>query len=193
MKLSDDAHDKKGNIFLGIFAGVLCGLFISYLVINSADATYIFLGILIGTLVAKKIDCINHFVTLLVFLGIIIIFGLPSISIFTLIICTMAAYIDEIGNDNKWVSKKNEKLELFFKYRFALKLVILVLASFGTLQIFYPSFKIAGIQFLHFSTFIYFLAFEISYEVAGLKFDAIYNGFYSFFRVFRGIYRSSNN
>ncbi|MEN4006497.1 MAG: hypothetical protein PQ964_03980 [Methanobacteriaceae archaeon] len=71
----------------------------------------------------------------------------------TLAICAIAAYIDEIGNDNKKVYEKSRILEIFFKYRFALKTVILVLALF--------------------------LIFELAYEFTGLKFDSIYERIYS--------------
>ena len=174
-------HDKKNNMLLGILAGILCGLFMGYLVTISVDAAYIFFGVFIGTFLAKKINCINHVVTALVFITIVFLLGFPTIGIGTLIICTIAAYIDEIGNDNKRIYKKSKILETFFEYRFALKTAILVLAIFGIIQSFYPAFKIYGIYFLGIQTFLYFLLFELSYELAGLKFDAIYDRVYSMF------------
>ncbi len=181
MKISDDMHDKKNNIFLGILAGILCGLFLGYLVTISIDAAYIFFGVFIGTFLAKKINCINHIITAVIFMIIVFLLGFPIIGIGTLIICSIAAYIDEIGNDNKRVYEKSRILETFFEYRFALKTAILVLAIFGIIQSFYPAFKIYGIYFLGIQTFLYFLLFELSYELAGLKFDAIYDRVYSMF------------
>lgn len=107
--------------------------------------------------------------------------GFPAVGLGTLAICTIAAYIDEIGNDNKRIYEKSRILKIFFEYRFALKTAIFILAIFGTIQSFYPGFKIYGIYFLGIQTFLYFLMFEISYEVAGLKFDAIYDRVYSMF------------
>lgn len=181
MKISDDMHDKKNNMFLGILAGILCGLLLGYLVTISVDAAYIFFGVFIGTFIAKKVNCINHIVTALIFFIIVFLLGFPAIGIGTLIICSIAAYIDEIGNDNKRIYEKNKILEIFFEYRFALKTTILILAIFGAIQSFYPGFKIYGIYFLGIQTFLYFLLFEISYELAGLKFDAIYDRVYSMF------------
>jgi hypothetical protein len=193
MKLSDDSNDKKNNRILGIVTGILCGLLIGYLVLTSVDASYIFFGILIGSLIAKKIDCINHVISSVTFLFITLIFGIPALGLTTLTICSIAAYIDEIGNDNKWISEKSLKLDKFFKYRFTLKSVILMLVVLGMLQNIYPVFRYFGIEYLGIYTFFYFLVFEISYELAGLKFDIIYDRVYSLFRVFGFSDGSSNN
>jgi hypothetical protein len=40
-------------------------------------------------------------VTLVIFLAILAIFGLPSIGLGALIICTLAAWVDEVGNDRE--------------------------------------------------------------------------------------------
>lgn len=184
MKISDDAHDKKKNAFLGISAAILCGASIGYLAVQSGDAACIFLAILIGTVAAWKVDCLNHIISLLIFLGIIVIFGFPPIGIVTLLLCTAAAFIDEIGNDSAWVEDKTH-LHTFFEYRFALKIAILVFAVLGLIQNMIPGLNIPGIQFFSLETFLYFILFEISYELAGLKFDAIYDRLYSLFRVLR--------
>lgn len=181
MKISDDMHDKKNNMVLGILAGILCGLMLGYLVTISIDAAYIFFGVFLGTFLSKKVNCINHIVTALIFVIIVFLLGFPAVGLGTLAICTIAAYIDEIGNDNKRIYEKSRILEIFFEYRFALKTAILILAILGTIQSFYPGFTIYGIYFLGIQTFLYFLLFEISYEIAGLKFDAIYDKVYSMF------------
>lgn len=172
MKISDDANDRKNNKFLGVVAAVICGISIGYLAVTNADAAVIFLSILIGTLAAWKIDCLNHIISLLIFLGIIIIIGFPTIGILTLIVCAGAAFLDEMGNDSKWVARNNI-LYNFFQYRFTLKIIILLFAVLGLFQTLIP-FQIQGLQFLSFYTFIFFCLFEISYELVGLKFDAIY-------------------
>ena len=181
MKISDDMHDKKNNMLFGVLAGILCGLLLGYLVTISVDAAYIFFGVFIGTFLSKKVNCINHIITALIFVVIVFLLGFPAISIGTLIICSIAAYIDEIGNDNKKIYEKSRILEIFFQYRFALKTAILILAILGTIHSFYPGFTIYGIYFLGIQTLLYFLLFEISYELAGLKFDAIYDRVYSIF------------
>jgi hypothetical protein len=184
MKLSDDFHDKKKNKWLGVAAAILCGICIGYLAVNSADAACIFLAILIGTVAAWKVDCVNHLLSLLIFVGIILLVGFPSIGLITLLICAAAAFLDEIGNDSEWITKK-KPLHIFFQYRFALKIVIFIFAWLGLFQTVIPVAPLPGIQFFSWETLLYFLLFEISYELVGLKFDAIYDGFYNFFRIFR--------
>lgn len=178
MKLSDDMHDKKNNQFLGIIAGIFCGLSLGYLVTISTDAAYIFFAVFIGTLLAKKINCINHLLTAIIFLGVAFLLGFPPIGIATLIILTLAAYIDEMGNDNTGIYKKSKFMQIFFEYRFALKTTIIVLALFGVINSLYPNFQIYGVHFLQLQTVLLFLFFEMSYEFAGFKFDAIYHGIY---------------
>ncbi|MBI5681312.1 MAG: hypothetical protein HZC47_10490 [Methanobacterium sp.] len=178
MKISDDMHDKKNNKLLGMLAGILCGLFLGYLVTISVDAAYIFFGVFIGTFLAKKINCINHIVTAVIFLIVAFLIGFPTIGIITLAICTIAAFVDEIGNDNPKFYK-NRFLKTFFEYRFALKTVIFILAIFGLINSFYPAFQIYGVHFMAIQTFLYFIMFELAYEFAGLKFDAIYERIYS--------------
>lgn len=192
MKVSDDAHDQKHNTLLGVVAAVICGITIGYLAVNSADAACIFLAILIGTVAAWKVDCLNHLLSLLIFMGIILILGFPTIGILTLVVCAAAAFLDEIGNDSKWAAQRRYVKE-FFQYRFALKIVILIFAVLGMLATIYPSLQIAGVQFFAPLTFIYFLCFELSYELVGLKFNALYDRAESLLGIIRGIDRSSND
>ncbi len=187
MKLSDDAYDRKKNILLAIVAGILCGAFIGYLAVTSADAACIFIAILIGTILSLKVDSLNHIAALILFVLIIVYIGIPAIGVITLVICSIAAFLDEIGNDNKWVQKRGSKLKNFFDYRFTLKITVLIFAVLGLLQTTFTGLKIPGIQYFQFQTFIYFLLFDISYELVGLKFDTIYNGLNSFFRTIRRI------
>jgi hypothetical protein len=187
MKLSDDAYDRKKNIFLAILAGILCGVFVGYLAVTSADAACIFIAIVVGTLLSLKVDSLNHVAALVLFILIVVYIGIPSIGIVTLIICSIAAFIDEVGNDNLWVKNRGKMTELFFEYRFSLKITVLLFAVLGILQNLFPILEIPGIQYFLFQTFLYFILFDLFYEIAGLKFDVIYNGLNSFFRVFRRI------
>ncbi len=186
MKLSDDAYDKKKNITIAVFAGIFCGLFIGYLAVTSADAACIFIAILIGTLLSLKVDSLNHIAALLLFVLIIVYIGIPTIGIVTLLFCSVAAFLDEIGNDNKWIKNK-KKIKKFFEYRFSLKITVMIFAVLGLLQNMFPALRIPGVQYFLFQTFIYFILFDLFYELAGLKFDIIYNGLNSFFRVIRRV------
>lgn len=180
MKLSDDAHDRRNNNLLAIFTGFLSALCIVYLAVTSADAACIFVGILIGNLLAWKIDSINHVVSFLVLIGILAVLGIPSIGIVTLAVCAAAAFVDEIGNDNPRVSKWGSAPEFFFEHRFTLKIAVLAFAVLGLFEA-----PVAGVQYFQIQTFVYFLMFEVFYEVAASKFDAIYDGLYSVFGAFR--------
>lgn len=107
--------------------------------------------------------------------------GIPSIGIITLTLCTMAAWLDEVGNDRKSF-KKIKILEPFFKYRCALKIMVLILCLLGGLQL---TNTVTGLYFFQPITFIYFILFDLFYELAGLKFDSIYDGLQGIGRVFR--------
>lgn len=187
MKFSDDAYDKKKNIYIAAIAGILCGVSIAYLAVTSSDAACIFIAILIGTVLSLKVDSLNHILALLLFLIIIIYIGIPSIGIITLLFCTAAAFIDEVGNDNEKLKKLGRWAELFFEYRFTLKIAVLIFALFGLLQPYFPILTQPNIQYFQFQTFIYFLLFDLFYEIAGLKFDTLYKGFNNLFRVFRRV------
>ena len=98
-----------------------------------------------------------------------------------LLICTAAAYLDEMGNDALWLRGKR-KFNLFFKYRLALKFAVLFLAMGGLIQYFYPEFVM--VIFFQPETFVYFLLFDLAYEVAGLYFNTIYEGLNGKLRIF---------
>ena len=178
MKLSDDEYDEKSNKLIAVIIGIVCGITIAFLASNNIDASYIFIGILIGTALSFKIDGIHHIATLLVFLLLYLIWGifntngsiLADLSLITLLICIISAFIDEIGNDNKQIYNKSKFLKFFFDYRFTMKLAILFLAILGYYQTI-TGFSLPFIDFLSFSTFIFFILFELSYELANIVFN----------------------
>ena len=156
MKFSDDEFDEKNNKILAVFLGIICGLFAAYATVTNIDAAYIFIGILIGNLLGLKVDGVHHIATLLTFLIIVAIIGIPGINGFILLACILGAWIDELGNDNPKVYSKGKFFKYFFDYRFSMKVVILLLAMFGYLQLI---------------SFVYFLLFEIFYEFARKLFE----------------------
>ena len=159
MKLSDDEYDEKSNKAIAIVLGIVCGLFTAYACSIDLDAACIFIAILIGNILALKVDGIHHVATMASFVIAFLLLGLPSftyLSISTIIICMIGAIIDELGNDNEKIYAKSKFLEYFFDYRFALKVVILLLVLIGLLD---------------FWSFIYFLCFEIAYEIARVLFE----------------------
>ena len=159
MKLSDDEYDEKSNKTMAIALGIVCGLFTAFACSIDLDASCIFIAILIGNILALKVDGIHHIATMISFIILFIMLGIPNftfLSIATIIICMIGAMIDEWGNDNEKIYKKSKILEYFFDYRFTLKAVILLLALIGILS---------------FWSFIYFLCFEIAYEIARVLFE----------------------
>lgn len=159
MKLSDDFYDEKSNVRKAIFLGIVCGLFTALACSIDLDAACIFLAILIGNILALKVDGIHHIATMASFIIAFILLGLPNftfLSVITIIICMVGAMIDELGNDNEKIYEKGKFLETFFEYRCALKVVILLLVLFGLLNIW---------------SFIYFICFEFAYEIARFLFE----------------------
>ena len=159
MKLSDDEYDEKSNKAIAIVLGIVCGLFTAYACSIDLDAACIFIAILVGNILALKVDGIHHIATMASFIIAFLFLGFQSftyLSIITIIICMIGAIIDEIGNDNEKIYSKSKFLEYFFDYRFALKVVILLLVLIGLLNIW---------------SFIYFLCFEIAYEIARVLFE----------------------
>lgn len=184
MKFSDEAMDKENNKILAIVTGILCVFFTVLVSVTSGDAACIFLSILIGTALASKVDTINHIISAALFVVILLFAGVPHFSWLCLIICIIANYIDEKGNDafdlkEEKNSNQNEYtlIDKFFKYRYTLKVVVLIFSLLGLLNILLPNSPLIGWYFFEPLTFIYLYLFDLSYEFVGLYFDRIYNFF----------------
>ncbi|AMD17254.1 hypothetical protein TL18_03980 [Methanobrevibacter sp. YE315] len=156
MKYSDDLYDVNHDLKFACVFGVLCAIASASAFIYNIDAAYIFIAILIGNLLAFKIDGIHHIITLLVFVVICVIWGIPDLSLVVLLICILAAFSDEVGHELVSKFTNNRFLNLFFEYRFVMKIVILILAICGVFDIW---------------IFLCFIAFEIAYETAGIVFE----------------------
>lgn len=193
MKLSDEAMDIKNNTPLAIISGIICVIFTLLVVLTSGDAACIFISILIGTLLASKIDSINHIISAIILVLVLIIADIPHFSWICLVVCTIVAFIDEKGNDNydeKIGSENggNEGLfDKFFKYRYSLKLAVVLFSMIGLVNsmnpFILPDIPILGWYYFEPETFIYFYLFDLCYEFVGLHFDRIYNIFKGFSRI----------
>ena len=98
MKLSDDEYDEKSNKPIAIVLGIICGLFTALACSIDLDAACIFIAILIGNILAMKVDGIHHIATMASFLIAFILLGLPSYTFLSHIISmnwamTMKNYI----------------------------------------------------------------------------------------------------
>ena len=159
MKLSDDSYDCNNNLLLATFFGVLCGLACAIASVSDVGSAYIFIAIAIGNLLAFKVDGIHHFVTFVIFAAICFTCGIPQLSIIVLLILILAALGDEVGHELIANVTENNFLNLFFEYRFLMKVVLLLLAIGGVFDIW---------------IFVCFLLFEIFYTVAEITFDKFY-------------------
>ena len=158
MKFSDDLFDVKNDVKTASIFGVLCGVASALATIYDVGAAYIFIAILIGNLLALKVDGIHHVVTLVIFVLICLACGIPHLSLVVLMICIISALSDEIGHELISKITDNQFLNLFFEYRFVMKIVILLLAVYGVFNIW---------------IFVCFISFEIAYETAGIVFEKL--------------------
>ena len=156
MKYSDDLFDVNNNLTFASILGILCGVASGLASIYNVEAAYIFISILIGNLLVLKVDGIHHIISLITFAVILLIGGIPNLSIVILLICILAIISDEVGHELINNFTQNRFLNLFFEYRFVMKIVVLLLVVCGVFNIW---------------TFFYFLMFEISYVFAGIIFE----------------------
>lgn len=156
MKYSDDLFDVKDDLKFATLFGILCAIASAAAALYSAEAAYLFFAILIGNLIALKVDGIHHIITLVLFLVIVLICGIPDLSLVILLICILAAFGDEVGHDLISKVTDNKFLNLFFEYRCLMKVVILLLAVCGVFSIW---------------IFLCFISFEIAYLIAGIIFE----------------------
>ncbi len=158
MKYSDDLFDVNHNVVFASIFGILCALASAIATVSDVGAAYVFISILIGNLIAMKVDGVHHIITLIVFVVACLIFGIPDLSLIVLLICIIAALSDEIGHETISKVTDNQFINLFFEYRFVMKIVIFLLEVFGAFDIW---------------VFICFLFFEVAYEMAGIVFEKL--------------------
>ena len=159
MKYSDDLFDVNHDQTFSTLLGIICAIASVAATLYNTDAAYIFISILIGNLIVLKVDGIHHIVTLIVFTAILLITGIPDLSLVILLICILGSISDEIGHELIPTMTENRFLNLFFEYRFVMKIVVFLLAVCGVFDIW---------------IFVCFIFFELSYEGAGIVFE-IYN------------------
>lgn len=158
MKYSDDLFDVNHDLKFASVFGVLCAIASAAATIYSVEAAYIFIAILVGNLIAFKVDGIHHILTLILFIVICLIAGFPDLNLVILLICILAAFSDEVGHELISKITDNKFLNLFFEYRFVMKVVILLLAICGVFSIW---------------IFVCFISFEIAYLLGGIVFEKL--------------------
>lgn len=156
MKYSDDFFDEKHDLKFASILGVLCGIASGIAAVNDAGAAYVFIAIPIANLLALKIDGIPHVITLAVFVIICLVFGIPDLNLIVLLALVVAALSDEVGHETISKVTDNVFLNLFFEYRFVMKIVVFALAFSGAFNVL---------------VFVYFILFEVAYVFAGIVFE----------------------
>lgn len=155
MKYSDDLFDVNHDIKMASIFGVLCAIASAIATVNDVGAAYVFIAILIGNLIALKVDGVHHLITLIVFIIICLMYGVGELNYIVLLICILAALSDEIGHELISNITSNGFINLFFEYRFVMKIVIFLLAIFGAFNVL---------------IFICFIIFELAYVIAEIIF-----------------------
>lgn len=158
MKYSDDLFDINGNLFYASIFGVLCAIASAVAAIYNVEAAYLFIAIPIGNILALKVDGIHHILTLVIFIVLLLIFGIPQLSLVVLLICIFAALGDEVGHELISTVTDNKFLNLFFEYRFVLKIAVLLLSVCGVFNIW---------------IFVCFILFDVAYTMAEISFEKL--------------------
>lgn len=156
MKYSDDLYDVNHDIKLASVFGILCAIASAVATVGDVGAAYIFIAILIGNLIALKVDGVHHLITLIVFIIICLMYGVGELNFVVLLICILAALGDEIGHEMISKVTASEFLNLFFEYRFVMKIAIFLLAICGAFNVL---------------IFICFIIFELAYLCGGMVFE----------------------
>ena len=184
MKTSDEFIDEKNNLPLAIISGILCVFFTLVVSSYNGDAACIFISILIGTALAFKVDNFNHILSAVLFVILLYIIGFPHFSWLCLIICTIAAYIDEKGND--LIDEKEEvfgylsNLDKLLKYRYVMKITVFVLSLLTLIKIIFPNTFLDGFLFFEPITIVYFYLFDLCYEFSEVLTDRVNDLFQRF-------------
>ena len=156
MKYSDDLFDVNDDSAVSTVFGVLCGVASGLAAVSSVEAAYIFISILIGNFLVLKVDGIHHIIALITFAAILLIGCIPDLSLVVLLICILAIVSDEVGHELVGKFTQDRFLNLFFEYRFVMKIAVLLLAVCGVFDIW---------------AFVCFLMFEIAYVFGGIIFE----------------------
>lgn len=144
LKYIDEAFDEhRFNIKIAYILAPILGVLWAYsMIINSVSAT-ILLAILLGVILKGKIDNYAHLAGLGIIFGIIIIVGVELL-IIPLIVLTLAALFDEVGNDfiekEKYLHSNNYSkkfIGFFFDQRWLTKVAVLSIAIIGVIPLYF--------------------------------------------------------
>jgi len=148
IKYIDNTFDEnKYDEKLATFIACILGLLMAYTIHLSSESATILLSMLIGLLIAKKIDNVAFLLGYIIAVSGSLMLGF-DIVIIPFIIFIFANIIDEFCNDLVDKNNYNIVIESFFKYRFTLKVCVLIAVIFSS---------------LNFLAILYILSFDVSY------------------------------
>ncbi len=150
IKYIDQVFDEK--VFskpVAFVLSVLCGLLMGYFIAVDFPSATILISIVLGVAITRKIDNIAFYVGILLVLGTPLFIRLSqaatvSLNMFSIFFLTVAALIDEWGNDEVERWGTNGFVKKFFYFRFTMKIMMAVLVFTG---IFQPVYLIAFLAF----------------------------------------------
>lgn len=139
---------------VAVLLGLLCGVLMGYMIGSDAKASAIFLAVIVGVAITRKIDT-NPF-----FLGAILAFAVPLFLTKNIMIdwlptaaLVFGGVVDEIGNNRADLGLINSRVvKTFFHYRISMEIVMVALVLVG---LFVPIY------------FLAFLLFDLSYHFVG--------------------------
>lgn len=144
LKYIDEAFDEhRFNVKIAYILAPILGVLWAYsMVVNAVSAT-ILLAILLGVILKGKIDNLAHVAGLGVIFIIVILAGV-NLLIIPLIVFTLAALFDEVGNDlieKKGYLNSNSYLQkfvgYFFDQRWLTKVAVLAIAIIGIIPLYF--------------------------------------------------------
>jgi len=144
LKYIDDAFDEKiFNKKIAYAVAPLLGVLWAYTMFIDAASATILLAILLGVLLKGKIDNYAHFLGMVVVIAGVIVLGIQLLVV-PLIVLTLAALFDEVGNDfidkRQYIDDKSvwkKFVGYFFDQRWLTKVVILCLALVNVMSIYF--------------------------------------------------------
>ena len=144
LKYIDDAFDEKiFNKKIAYAVAPLLGALWAYTMFINATSATILLAILLGVLLKGKIDNYAHFMGMVVVIAGVIVLGVQLL-IIPLIILTLAALFDEVGNDftdkRHYIHGNNvlkKFVGYFFDQRWMTKIAILYVVLLGIFPLYF--------------------------------------------------------
>ncbi|MGV9102645.1 MAG: hypothetical protein ACOC38_06100 [Promethearchaeia archaeon] len=165
LKMGDDFLDDLKKPNYAWFPFIISGVLFGFLMTESEWDLLLFSAIIIGVLMSGKVNK-PQFGSGFITIGLVLLIrGIPVITywgewLLILGILLAASIVDERGND--WADKsKSVSVSAFFKYRFTLKLSVLVVA------VFWPEF---------WRTTVGLWLFDTGYEAAGVMARKYFQG-----------------